>query len=158
MRWGMGQQGTKLGSVEMLAHAHTHQWCAAILAAAEAQRPSLTFEEEERLESKDQALGSLLDRLGGSIHGKALNISPTKVGGTLGVCARMSVPVWWGGTSASLPDAPAHACRPACCPHGFSPPCLCCARALALSVRRRSCCRRQCRRWLTAVGGCRLKA
>jgi hypothetical protein len=31
------------------------------------------------MESKDQALGSLLDRLGGSIHGTALHISPTQV-------------------------------------------------------------------------------
>lgn len=48
-------------------------------AAQHVQRPSLTLEQEEELEGKDAALGSLLDRLGGSIHGKALHITPSKV-------------------------------------------------------------------------------
>jgi hypothetical protein len=48
-------------------------------AAQHVQRPSLTLEQEEEMERKDADLGSLLDRLGGSIHGKALNISPSKV-------------------------------------------------------------------------------
>lgn len=48
-------------------------------AAQHVQRPSLTLEQEEELERKDAALGSLLDRLGGSIHGKALHITPSKV-------------------------------------------------------------------------------
>lgn len=47
-------------------------------AAKQAHRPSLTLEQEEQLESKDQALGSLLDQLGGAIKGKALQITPSQ--------------------------------------------------------------------------------
>jgi hypothetical protein len=54
-------------------------FCYVIAATQVAQRPTLTLEQEEELESRDQALGSLLDRLGGSIHGKTLNVSPSKV-------------------------------------------------------------------------------
>jgi hypothetical protein len=59
-------------------------------AAQQVQRPSLTLEQEEELERKDHALGSLLDKLGGSLHTKSLNISPSKarfgVGAWLSAC------------------------------------------------------------------------
>lgn len=74
--WGSGVRATHCTGSNP-AHTPSTLFCCA--AAAQVQRPSLTFEEEEQMERKDHALGSLLDRLGGSIHGTALNISPTKV-------------------------------------------------------------------------------
>eukprot|EP00775_Hariotina_reticulata_P005360 gene5362-5595_t len=47
-------------------------------AAAQAKRPVLTLEEEEQLESKDQSMGQLLDKLGAAIHGRHINIMPKK--------------------------------------------------------------------------------
>jgi hypothetical protein len=43
------------------------------------QRHNLTLAEAEAEDSKDQALGGLLDRLGGAIEGKTVSIMPTEV-------------------------------------------------------------------------------
>lgn len=48
-------------------------------AAQHAQRKVLTLEEEEQHEARDESLGSMLDKLGGAIHGTSLNIMPTEV-------------------------------------------------------------------------------
>eukprot|EP00878_Enallax_costatus_P013086 GHUV01013674.1.p1 GENE.GHUV01013674.1~~GHUV01013674.1.p1 ORF type:complete len:190 (+),score=41.29 GHUV01013674.1:46-570(+) len=45
-------------------------------AAALTKRQVLSLEEEEQFERKDQGLGTLLDQLGGTIHGKQVNIGP----------------------------------------------------------------------------------
>ncbi|WIA18121.1 hypothetical protein OEZ85_009599 [Tetradesmus obliquus] len=47
-------------------------------AAQHAQRKVLTLEEEEQHEARDESLGSMLDKLGGAIHGTSLNIMPTE--------------------------------------------------------------------------------
>jgi hypothetical protein len=48
-------------------------------AAQHARRAVLTIEEEEQLEARDESLGTMLDKLGGAIHGTSLNIMPTEV-------------------------------------------------------------------------------
>jgi len=48
-------------------------------AAAQAKRQVVTLEEEEKLESKDQCMGLLLDKLGAAIHGRHINVMPNKV-------------------------------------------------------------------------------
>ncbi len=56
-----------------------------VLATA-AQQPepqrteSIKFEDEERMEAKDTSLDGFLNNLGGSIHGKQVDISPKEVG------------------------------------------------------------------------------
>lgn len=52
-------------------------WIAA--AAQQARRAALTLEEEEQHEAKDVAYGTLLDRLGGAIHGTSIDIYPKEV-------------------------------------------------------------------------------
>lgn len=51
----------------------------AAAAAAAALRTTPTLAEEEELEAQDEQLGSLLDRLGGSVHGRAVAIGPNEV-------------------------------------------------------------------------------
>ncbi|KAF8061981.1 hypothetical protein HT031_004241 [Scenedesmus sp. PABB004] len=51
---------------------------AELVAAQQARRAPLSLEEEEALEGKDAELGSLLDRLGGSIQGAAVHVTPTQ--------------------------------------------------------------------------------
>jgi hypothetical protein len=48
-------------------------------AAQHAKRTVLTLEEEEHQEARDDSLGTMLDKLGGAIHGTSLNIMPTEV-------------------------------------------------------------------------------
>lgn len=54
-------------------------FCTSCTASQQARRTPLTFEQEEQLEKRDQTLGSLLDQLGGTIQGKAVHITPSKV-------------------------------------------------------------------------------
>lgn len=75
-------------------------------AAAQVSRPQLTFEQEEELESKDQALGSFLDQLGSAIQGKAVNITPSRVRvRTAGVrCSRHLHVLLYVTTTSRLPS------------------------------------------------------
>lgn len=43
----------------------------------------MTLEEEERLEAKDQGLDQLLNKLGGSVHGTRITVTPPRVGCTV---------------------------------------------------------------------------
>lgn len=62
-------------------------------APARGARSAISLEEEERLEAKDTSLDQLLSKLGGSITGTRVLISPPPVRASL----RDGAPHWWQG-------------------------------------------------------------